>query len=143
MELKDLEVQSVNDLIGKKFKRINDGDYGNIVIEFEDGTLAYFHISAYPDGTISELEFSEYVLKYRDSNIEKVLEWFNLAMEEDPEVYIYMWHEGYVEAWEKLIKLKILKEEYLGEVYVGTSYKGYLFQIEHGCEERLFCAGKI
>lgn len=42
-------------IIGKKFKSIKSSEYGNMVIEFTDGTKAYFNVSTYEDGTISSV----------------------------------------------------------------------------------------
>ena len=42
----------LNSLKGKKFKSISDDEYGGIKIEFEDGIIAYFEVTTYPDGTV-------------------------------------------------------------------------------------------
>ncbi len=53
-------MQENKDLVGKRFKEIEDDMYGGFSIKFLDGTIAHFGVSTYPDGTVSEV--------YRESN---------------------------------------------------------------------------
>lgn len=46
-------------LKGKKFLKIEDSEFGDIKITFEDGTIAYFNYSTYPDGTMADIDLSE------------------------------------------------------------------------------------
>ncbi len=47
------------DLIGKEFLKIEDSEFGNIKINFKDGTMAYYHTYNFPDGSISEVKLEK------------------------------------------------------------------------------------
>ena len=47
------------ELIGKKFLKIEDSEFGDIKITFIDGTTAYYDCHNYPDGTISEIQLQK------------------------------------------------------------------------------------